>query len=101
MSKTALLCSTVLIASLTAGAAQSQTHESAIPNLASAGFGWQHGFDGLAFQRVEGKVAPGGRGPSVPGVERLANDQNPNLTSWAAAQVRVHNDLVKQGHRAF
>jgi hypothetical protein len=35
------------------------------------------------------------------GVERLADDQNPNLTPWAAAQIRMHNDLVKNGHRAF
>jgi len=63
MSKTALRCSAVLIASLAVGAAaQAQTHESAIPNLASADFGWQHGL-GLIFQRVEGKAAPTGRGP--------------------------------------
>ena len=36
-----------------------------------------------------------------PGVERLADDQNPNLTPWAATQLRMHNDLVKNGHRAF
>jgi hypothetical protein len=102
MSKTALRCGAVLIASLAVGAAaQAQTHESAIPNLASADFGWQHGFDGLNFQRVEGKVAPTGRGPVLPGVERLADDQNPNLTPWAATQMRMHNDLVKKGHRAF
>jgi len=102
MSKTALRRSVVLIACLAAGAAaQAQTREIPIPNLASAGFGWQHGFDGLAFQRVEGKVAPTGRGPALPGVERLADDQNPNLTPWAAAQVRMHNELVKKGHRAF
>src|ERR1700688_4707107 len=98
MSKTALRRSVVLIASLAAGA---PAHEIPIPNLASGGFDWQHGFDGLAFQRVEGKVAPTGRGPALPGVERLADDQNPNLTPWAAVQVRMHNELVKKGHRAF
>jgi hypothetical protein len=102
MSNTALRRSVVLIAFLAAGAAaQAQPREIPIPNLASADFGWQHGFDGLAFQRVEGKVAPTGRGPSLPGVERLADDQNPNLTPWAAAEVRMHNELVKNGHRAF
>ena len=102
MSKTALRCSAVLIASLAVGTvAQAQTHESAIPNLASAAFGWQHGFDGLNFQRVEGKVAPTGRSPVLPGIERLADDQNPNLIPWASAQVRMHNELVKKGHRAF
>src|SRR5260370_41264778 len=55
MSKTALRCSAVLIASLALGAAaQAQTHESAIPNLASADFGWQHGL-GLIFQRSRGR----------------------------------------------
>ena len=102
MSKSALLCSATLIAALAAGtSAQAQTQEAGIPSLASAAFGWQHGFDGLNFQRVEGKVAPTGRGPVLPGVERLADDQNPNLTPWAAAQIRVNNDLVKNGHRAF
>jgi hypothetical protein len=41
-----------------ANAAQAQTHESDIPNLASAAFGWQHGFDGLNFQRVGGRLRP-------------------------------------------
>src|SRR5262249_57973366 len=67
MSKTALPCSAVMIVLLAAAtAAQAQMHESAIPNLASAAFGWQHGFDGLNFQHVEGKVAPTGRGPVLP-----------------------------------
>jgi hypothetical protein len=87
MSKRALRCSAVLIASLAVGAAaHAQTHESAIPNLASADFGWQHGFGGLIFQQVEGKVAPTGRGPVLPRVERLADDQNSNLTPWAATR---------------
>jgi len=102
MSKTAVSCSAVMIAFLAAAtAAQAQTHESDIPNLASAPFGWQHCFDGLNFQRVEGKVAPTGQGSVLPGIERLADDQNPNLTPWASAQVRMHNELVKKGHRAF
>jgi hypothetical protein len=101
MSMKTLLCSALLIASLAAGAnAQAQTQESAIPNLASADFGWQPGF-GFNFQPVEGKVAPTGRGPAPSGIERLADDHNPNLTPWAAAQMRKHNELVKNGHRAF
>ena len=83
MSKAALLCSAVLIVFLADGAtAQSQTQETAIPNLSSADFGWQHGL-GFGLQPVEGKIAPTGRGPAVPGVERLADDENPNLTPWA------------------
>jgi len=101
MSKAALLCSAVLIVSLADGAtAQPQTQGTAIPNLSSANFGWQHGL-GFGLQPVEGKIAPTKLGPAVPGVERLADDQNPNLTPWAAAQMRMHNDLVKNGHRAF
>ena len=102
MSKTALLCSAVLIGSLAAAAttAQAQAQESAIPNLASADFGWQSA-GGFNFRTVEGKVAPTGRGPTLPGVERLADADNPNLTPWAAAQMIMHNELVKNGHRAF
>ena len=101
MSKAALLCSAVLIVSLADGAtAQPQTQGTAIPNLSSANFGWQHGL-GFGLQPVEGKIAPTKLAPVVPGVERLADDQNPNLTPWAAAQMRMHNDLVKNGHRAF
>src|ERR1700730_2476159 len=94
MSKAALLCNAVLIAFLADGAtAQPQRQETAIPNLASADFGWQHGL-GFIFQPVEGKIAPTKLGPVLPGVERLADDQNPNLTPWAATQIRMHNDLV-------
>jgi hypothetical protein len=101
MSKAVLLWSSVLIVALAGGAiAQPQTRETAVPNLASANFGWQHGLN-FSFQPVEGKIAPTGRGPDLPDVERLADDQNPNLTPWAAAQIRMHNDLVKNGHRAF
>jgi hypothetical protein len=100
-SKATLLSSGVLIASFAAGApAPAQAQESATPNLASADFGWQHGL-GFTFQPIEGKVAPTKRGAVLPGVERVADDQNPNLTPWAAAQIRMHNDLVKNGHRAF
>jgi hypothetical protein len=91
----------VLIVFLADGAtAQPQTQGTAVPNLSSANFGWQHGL-GFGLQPVEGKIAPTKLGPAVPGVERLADDQNPNLTPWAAAQMRMHNDLVKNGHRAF
>ena len=101
MCRKALLFSGALIASLAAGAiAQGRAQESAVPNFASADFGWQTdaNFD---FEHLEGKVAGTGRAPSPPGIERLADDQNPNLTPWAAAQVRMHNELVKNGHRAF
>ena len=99
MSKTALLCSTVLIASLAVGAAPQAQNQNAIPDLASTDFGWQSG--DLNFERVEGKIAPTRRGASLPGVERLADADNPNLTAWAADQIRMHNELVKKGHRAF
>jgi hypothetical protein len=101
MSKAALPCSAVLIASLAVLATgQSRAQGSAIPNLAAADFGWQTdaNFD---FERIDGKVAATGLGPYLPGVERLGDDRNPNLTPWAAAQIRMHNELVKNGHRAF
>jgi hypothetical protein len=101
MSKAALLCSAVLIVLLAyGGSAESQTQGAANPNLSSANFGWQHGL-GFSLQPIEGKIAPTKAAPAVPGVERLADDKNPNLTPWAAAQIRMHNDLVKNGHRAF
>src|SRR5260370_42682491 len=101
MAKTGVRCGAVLIASLAVGAAaQAQTHESAIPNLASADFGWQHGL-GLIFQRGEGKVAPTARGPVLFGVECLADDQNSNLTPWAAVQMRMRNVLLKKRQRAL
>jgi hypothetical protein len=83
-----------------ATAALAQAERSAIPNLMSADFGWQPA-SGLNFLPVEGKVAPVGRGPAQEGAERLSDADNPNLTPWAAARMRMHNDLVKNGHRAF
>jgi len=100
MTKTALLCGAVLIASFAAAAAQSQTERSAIPNFASADFGWQP-VSGLNFLPVQGKVAPVGRGPIEKGIERLADADNANLTPWATERMRMHNQLVRNGHRAF
>jgi len=34
-------------------------------------------------------------------IERLSDVENPNLTPWAVAQMRMHNELVSKGHRAF
>ena len=49
--------------------------------------------------RNEGEHVDGDKGPWI--VERLGDAENPNLTPWAAAQVRMHNDLVRHGRRAF
>jgi hypothetical protein len=106
MFKMPLLCAAVLIASATAGIVErAGAQESAIPNFMSSNFGWQPntGFD---FRPIEGKVAPVGRdarpqGNDQPGIERLSDAENPNLKPWAAAQMRMHNDLVRGGHRAF
>ena len=100
MFKTALLCGAALIAALAAGAsAQDQIQNTDIPNLASADSGWQP--IGGGFRPVDGKIPPTVRiGVSKVG-ERLADENNPNLTPWAAAQIRMHNDLVRNGHRAF
>jgi hypothetical protein len=101
MSKTALWCGVALIASLaTTAAARAQSEERDIPDLMSSEFGWSPA-SGLFFLPVEGKVAPVGRGPAVEGIERLSDADNPNLTPWAADRMRMHNELVKNGHRAF
>jgi len=34
-------------------------------------------------------------------IERMSDAGNPNLKPWAAAQMRMHNELVRNGHRAF
>jgi hypothetical protein len=34
-------------------------------------------------------------------IERLSDAENPNLKPWAAAQMRMHNELVSNGQRAF
>jgi len=104
MCKMSLLCGAALIASVAVGiAAGTGMPESAIPNFASADFGWQL-TTGLDFRPIEGKVAPVGPDPSYSpgrGVERMSDADNPNLKPWAAAQMRMHNDLVRNGHRAF
>jgi hypothetical protein len=110
MLKMRLLCGAALVASLATGIGpQAGAQEGPIPNFMSAGFGWQPagGFD---FRPIDGKVAPVGREPGAargrnangqPGIERLSDAENPNLKPWAAAQMRMHNDLVRSGHRAF
>src|SRR5271155_2452477 len=103
MSKMPLLCTAALAATIAAGiAAPAGAGENAVPNFTSADFGWQPngGFD---FRPVEGKVAPVGADPRPRGVtskgepirERMSDAENPNLTPWAAAQARMHNDLVR------
>jgi hypothetical protein len=104
MLKTSLLCGAALIASVAAGiAAETGTPANPAPNFASANFGWQP-ITFLDFEPIEGKVAPIGPDPTYSpgrGVERLSDAGNPNLKPWAAAQMRMHNDLVRDGHRAF
>src|SRR6266566_9349035 len=104
MFKTSLLFGAALIASVAAAvAAGAGTPENAIPNFMSADFGWQL-TTFLDFQPVEGKVAPIGADPTYSpgrGIERPSDAENPNLKPWAAAQMRMHNDLVRNGRRAF
>src|SRR5215831_12396004 len=99
MFKTTFLLSVVLIAGLVP-ASIGEAQEAQVPNLMSANFGWLPS-SGLDFLAVEGKVGPTRRGGISQGGERLADADNPNLTPWAAQQVRKHNDEVKAGHRAF
>ena len=109
MSKAFLLCGAALATLMAAGiAAAAGAEEKVVPSFASANFGWQPnaGFD---FRPIEGKVAPVGADPHPRGLnskgelirERLSDAENPNLTVWAAAQMRMHNELVRDGHRAF
>jgi hypothetical protein len=104
MFKMPLLCSVAMIASVAVGiAARAGAQESAVPTFMSSDFGWQPN-TGLDFRLIEGKVAPTGRDPTTrvqQGVERMSDAENPNLKPWAAAQMRMHNDLVRDGHRAF
>jgi hypothetical protein len=92
------LCSCAALIAFTAGAiAQAQISD--VPNLASAEFGWQP--VGGGFRPVEGKPGPTARSGVSKDGERLADENNPNLTAWAASIVKTHNDLVRNGHRAF
>jgi len=104
MFKIPLLCCPALIASVAVGiAAEARTPESAFPNFMSTDFGWQPN-TGLDFRPVEAKIAPVGPDPSYSpgrGIERMSDADNPNLRPWAAVQMKMHNDLVRDGHRAF
>src|SRR5207302_9608731 len=56
------------------------------------------------YQTPEAAADPRRQGPSrvCPwNIERLADVENSNLTPWAAAQMRTHNELVSKGRRAF
>src|SRR5512146_3376237 len=117
---------------LAAAAAPIEAQESAIPDFASADFGWlvSSGFDYLPvvgsvapigadpgwrggiglpradfnYQPPEAAADPGRKGPTHIGpwnIERLSDAGSPNLTPWAAAQMRMHNELVSNGRRAF
>ena len=107
MFKAASLCTAVLFASIAADVG-ARGDERTIPNFMSANFGWQP-TTFLDFEPIAGKVAPVGADPRPRGVgtdgqpvrERLSDAENPNLKPWAAAQMRIHNDLVRNGHRAF
>jgi hypothetical protein len=109
MSKISLLCSAMLVAFCAAGIAMpGGAQESPVPKLMSADFGWQP-TNGFEFRPIPGKVAPvtadrrprpaTGNGQLAP--ERLGDADNPNLKPWAAAEMRKHNELVLNGHRAF
>ena len=131
MSRIPWLCSTALAAWLSAGLAwATQAQERTIPNFTSANWLVNTGFDyrpvegsvapigadsnwrgGIGLptsdfnhQPPEAAADPRRQGPSRIGpwnIERLSDVENPNLTPWAAAQMRMHNELVSKGRRAF
>jgi hypothetical protein len=109
MVQKALLYSVGLIASIVTGiSARAGAEESAIPNFTSADSGWLLA-GGIDFHPVQGQVPPVSFDPQFPvgqgnarGVmERMSDARNPNLKRWAQEQMRLHNDLVLTGHRAF
>jgi len=56
------------------------------------------------YQSPEAAAEPGRNGPSRNGpwnIERLSDAENANLTALAAAVMRTHNELVRNGRRAF
>ena len=56
------------------------------------------------YQPREAASDPGRDGPSRIGpwnIERMSDAANPNLKPWAADVMRMHNDLVSKGQRAF
>src|SRR5438105_9028653 len=56
------------------------------------------------YQSPEAAADPRRQGPTRIGpwnIERLSNAGAANLTPWAAAQMRAHNQLVSNGRRAF
>ena len=105
--------------------------QSPIPDFTSANFGWllDSGFDYLPVDGSPPPIGPdpswtGGYGlpaadfnyqPPRPGpgpqpvparvgpynMERLGDAENPNLKPGAAAVIRNHNELVRNGRRAF
>ena len=131
MSKVSLLCRVALIASVViAMPAKAQDSAIPDFTSASFGWLVSTGFDFLPVEGRLAPVGPdpswtGGIGlpkadfnhqPSEPGagapppgasrigpwnIERLSDAENPNLRPWAAGQMRMHNDLVKNGQRAF
>jgi len=56
------------------------------------------------YQPPEAATDPRRRGPARIGpwnIERLSDVDNPNLKPWSAAEMRMHNELVANGRRAF
>jgi hypothetical protein len=106
------LCSMTGVGSAALGIAALAGEVGAVPNFMSADYGWlpnnvpPNAPAGLNFLPIPGKVAPVGtdthpRGGGQLARERLSDTENPNLTPWAAAQARLHNDLVRNGQRSF
>jgi hypothetical protein len=131
MSKVPLLCRAALIASVAISMpADAEDSAIPDFTSASFGWLMSTGFDYLPVDGKLAPVGPdaswkGGIGlprndfnyqPSVPGadapppgasrigpwnIERLSDADNSNLKPWAAAEMRMHNELVRSGQRAF
>jgi hypothetical protein len=56
------------------------------------------------YQPPQAASDPGRDGPARVGpwnIERMSDAENPNLKPWAAAQMRMHNELMLIGQRSF
>jgi hypothetical protein len=106
------LCSMAGVTSVAMGIGALAGEVGSVPNFMSADYGWlpnnvpPNNPGGLNFLPIPGKVTPVGtdthpRGGGQLALERLSDAENSNLMPWAAAQARMHNDMVRNGQRSF
>jgi hypothetical protein len=103
------ICLTAMI--LAAGVARAES-ENAIPNFASANFGWQSNLEDWEDPPPGAGHGPIKNDPAYPflnntegnragtgATKRITNTKDPVLKPWAAAQIQVTNNEILQGVR--